>query len=233
MALELTTVALIQDYLQDTTISSATLTVLANAAEATIGRYCGRYSAVALAHWLSSSRVEYIDGESFPHVLLKWTPITAISAVVITTGATTTQSITLTDLECDGIAIASLAAGETTQGNEGRVGFRATAIGPIASWWDYGLAQPSPLFARSGIPNFGGGRKRVKVSYTGGYAAAPGDLSLVATMLAAKLYREQSRDPSINSRTLGDYSETFGRSQDEEMLGSLAAMLSPYVRYLA
>jgi hypothetical protein len=233
LALELTTVALIQDYLSDTTISSATLTVLAGAAEATIARYCGRYSAVSLAHWLSASRVEYIDGESFPHILLKWTPITAISAVVVTTGATTTQTITLTDLECDGIAIASLAAGETTQGDTGRVGFRATAQGPFASWWDYGWPQPSPMMGRNGIPNFGAGRKRVKASYTGGYAAAPADLSLCATMLAAKLYREQGRDPAVNSRTLGDYSESFGRSQDEATLGGLASMLSPYVRYLA
>ena len=233
MALELTSVALIQDYLGDTTVSSATLTVIANAAESSIARYCGRYSAVSLAHWLSASRVEYIDGESFPHILLKYTPITAISAVVITTGATTTQSITLTDLECDGIPIASLTAGETTQGNEGRVGFRANASGPCASWWDYGLPQPSILQGRNGTPNFGNGRKRVKVSYTGGYAAAPGDLSFAATAYAAFLYRQQSRDASVQSESLGQYSVSYSTSNGVSMPDSVADLIAPYVRMLA
>lgn len=231
MALELTSVALIQDYLEDTTISSATLTVIANAAESAIARYCGRYSPVSLAHWLSASRVEYIDGESFPHVLLKYTPITAISAVVITTGATTTQSITLTDLECDGIPIASLTAGETTQGDTGRLGFRAIATGPIASWWDYGLTQPGQF--RSAIPNFGPGRRRVKVSYTGGYAAAPGDLSYAATVYAAFLYRQKGRDPEVQSETLGQYSVSYKTANGVAMPENVADMLMPYVRWSA
>lgn len=196
---ELTTLALVRSYLGDPT-ADATLTQAAiDAAEDRIARECGRFDEAAGAHWLSASRTEYLDGEWSKDVLLTFTPITAVATVSIINSATAATSVTLTDLECDGIPIASLAAG--TPGRVGRLGLRQYSVGSSAAAYASGLD-----FLGDG---FQGGSQRVKVTYTGGYATAPKALAQAAMVYAAQLCRDAARDSSIKSESLGDYSVTF------------------------
>lgn len=206
---ELTSVATVQAYLGDTSISSSLLTTFINAAEAEIARRCNRYDDTEQGnHWLTTTRVQFIDGELSEYAMLKFTPVTAISAVAIVLGSGSTQTITLTNLTMDGREIADLAA--STPGRMGKLAWRwgnCMATGA----WDAGmpytyvpaLVAPSPWFG------FGAGPQRLKVSYTGGFASAPADLALLATKLSAQMYRDRDRDPNVKSETLGAFSQTF------------------------
>jgi len=230
---ELTSVSAVQTFLDDTTLTSGQLTPAINAAEDFIARYCNRYDEAGFNHWLTASRVERLDGNLFNHLLLRWTPVTAIASVALTDTASSSTSITLTDLECDGIAIASLS---TSPGRTGRLGFRATPKASAAAWFDSGWPQPSGLsWVRS--PNFRGTASGVVVTYTGGYASAgvlPRDLTYVATMMAASMYRQQTTDPDVISESLGEWSQTRRNGKEEDTtLGSPFAILERYRRYTA
>lgn len=225
---ELTTPAKVQDYLGDSTLTSGQVTPYIDAAERLIAHACDRLDPSG-NHWLSASHVERIDGEHFPHVLLRFTPVTAIASVAITSDASSSVSIPLTELECDGIAIASL--GSNSPATTGRLGYRASAAGgSLTTWWDAGLPMPNWAWSvRS--PNFGGGRSRVVVTYTGGYASAPADLAMAATILAAEMWRAKGRDPDLVSQTLGQFSQTYRQGKDQDTsLGSVYSLIRPYMR---
>lgn len=222
---ELTTTSAVATYLGDSSLSSSLTTYLA-AAENWIARTCNRWD-LGQNHWLTASRTEYIDGNQSPFVMLRWTPISAVSSVDIVTGASTSYSLTLTDLEVDGIAIASLGASSPTL--IGRLGLRNTTLaGPSA--WDVTPAR-SDSNRYQDWPNFGGGRNRVKVVYTGGYATVTPipDLTMAAMELTAAMWRNKDVNPNLKSETLGDYAYVNGDGSATR-LGSLSEALRNHIR---
>lgn len=209
MALELTTLALVQAYTGDSTLTSGALNPFMNAAEAMIAKACGRFDASG-NHWLSASHTEYFDGEWSDAVRLNFTSVSAITSVAQTTGPSSSITIALTDLSIDGIAIADLST--SNRAHQGILALRYACGAPMSlSAFNAGLDYPGYL---NNGQNLGGGRKRIKVVYTGGYASAPADLSLAATILAVTLYRRKSVNPTIQSETLGRYSYTNKQGED-------------------
>lgn len=227
MALELTSVALFRNYIGDQSADSTLVTTFLNAAEQMIAKSCGRFDPAG-AHWISASHTERIDGEWSPDILLKFTPVTAISSVVVTTSASGSYTVDTTLLEMDGIAIASLSTG-TSAGVTGRLGYRNNGFGSTKAWFDTGIQEPSLL---SVAPNFGGGGNRVVVAYTGGYAAAPDDLILAANILAASMYRARTRDSSLKSEQLGDYSYTLDTQSGAGIPAEVESIIGNYRRIL-
>ena len=175
MALELQTVSAVVAWTGATTTNA---TIIANAVEARIGNYCNRMTQGGFGTvWTSGSRTEYLSGELSDGVLLKWTPITAVASVTMITANGISTTYTLTDLTVDGIEIADLA---TVNGRIGRLQLRS------GSWmWDADYAAQRR--ARVSLPNFGDGRNKIKVVYTGGYSTIPDDLKLAALELAKNI----------------------------------------------
>jgi hypothetical protein len=232
---ELTSTTLVQNWLGDSSIPAATLSPYINLAEASIARYCNRYDDKAGAHWLTSSREEYIQGEFSTHVIVKFTPVTAIASVEIMTSATSSQTLTTTNFSCDGIPFASLA--QANPGTAGQIAFFSGLLNAPAAW-DAGY---TPIYYPSiGVPyspNFAGGQKRVRVTYTGGYwtsgtgSQLPGDLIHAATVLAGIWYQRRMRDPSLRSQTLGEFSETYAQATSDPLKGTdLEGILNAYRR---
>lgn len=222
MALELTTTALIQSELNDTSLSASLLATYANAAEDQIANYCNRRDDAAGAHWLTASRTEYIRVSYAEALILRWSPVTAITSVSTVESATSATALTLADLEVDGLPI----TGTFTAG-AGIVKWRNNP----RSLWLSGYDRP-PVTPSIRWPNFG--RGLIKVVYTGGYAAAPPALILVATQLAALMYRLRSVNLALQSETLGKYSYTraFTRTSGEasDPFSPIRSALEPYVR---
>lgn len=223
---ELTTTSAVSYYIAgDNSLATALTTHLA-AAEDAIAQFAMRRD-LAGVNWLAGSRTEYLDGEIAQSVLLKWTPINAITSVDIITSATTTYTYTLTDLEMDGLPIASLSA--TVTGQVGRLGLRNTFLTNTLGWQS-GTNVGIP-WGRFSIPNFGSGRKRVKVVYNGGYQtnAIPPSLIQAAKQLTAQLYYNRTRDPTIKSTTLGQFSESYGSAFIAGIhLGAVESLIMPY-----
>lgn len=233
MAFELTSVTLIQDYLGDTSASSTTLTTMANAAEAMIARRCNRFDDAGGNHWLTASHTDRITADFARRIGLKHTPISAISSVTITAANGVTYTVPLTSINCDGIAIASLAT--NNMGFQGVLAWYGDPVTSTAAWFDAGLPRPS-AYSAIPSPNFGSGYKSLIVAYTGGYASTsvvPGDLTLAATELSAMMYREKNRDPFKVSETLGQWSAQFAQAtKDDPKFGGLISKIEPYRRYL-
>lgn len=227
MALELSSVALFRTYIGDSAADSTLVTTFLNAAEQTIAKLCGRFHPGG-AHWLTGSKTEYIDGEYAGSILLRWTPVTAVSTVNITTSATASVSVDTTLLEMDGIPIASLTS--NLAGYVGRLGYRNNGFGSTRTWFDTGWPEPG-LMTRA--PNFGGGNARVVVAYTGGYAAAPDDLILAVNILANSYYKARTRDSTLKQETLGDYSYTLAdNAASTSVPAEVEALIGPYRRIL-
>lgn len=194
---ELATVALVRSYLGDATADSTMVQAAIDAAETAIARECGRFDPGG-SHWLTASHTEYIDGECAKDILLTFTPITAVASIDIINAAGSATSVTLTNVECDGLPISGLAAG--TPGRVGRIGWRSYP-GPVTPE-SFGAALD-----QSG-PGWGAGSQRVKVVYTGGFATAPADLVQAAVIYAAQMYRDKDINLGVQSESLGDYSYT-------------------------
>lgn len=230
---ELTSVSTVRSYIGDTSIDSTLLTTFITAAEAQIARWCNRYDETEQGnHWLSSSRVEFMDGFNSDHVMLKHTPVSAVSAVVWVLASGSTQAMTLTDLTLDGREIADL--GATTPGRTGKLAWRYGAI-PTVYEFDNGLGVPdvpAPGWPWTPSPSgFGGGPQRIKVSYTGGFASAPADLAMAATQLAAQMYRDRGKDGNLQSERLGDYQYVNAGAADRYAgIGSIEAAISAHRR---
>jgi hypothetical protein len=208
MAFELTAVSAVQAYLGDASITSAVLTPIINAAEAVIARRCNRYDETQQgSHWLTAARIQYIDGEWSDYVQLKFTPVTGITEIAVIYGPSSTQVQTLTNFTCDGREISGL--GATTPASKGKLVMR---FSNVAYAWSVGLPYYDyavDLGIYGVWSAFSGGYQRVRVTYTGGFASAPADLARAATMLSAEMYRSQTRNMSVKSETLGDYSVTY------------------------
>lgn len=229
---ELTTTAIVQSYLDNTSADATLLTMMIGAAEAEIARLCGRWE-IAGNFWLTAAHTERFDGEDAKNVLLRFTPVTAISSVNITTGASSSVSVTLTNLECDGIAIASLSA--TVAGLVGRLGWRTGGTAITSDWFGQGYPENTVLPMRD-QPNWGSGESSVVVAYTGGYATVAPiyDLQFAATVIVAAMYRNRSRDPSLQSEHFGDYSYVRDiLNSNEKGISSATAAIRNHMRVTA
>lgn len=209
--------------------TSLTNNAILEAAEDWIAKYCRRWS-VDGAHWGRETREEYIDGELSSCVMLKWTPIESITSVQVVTSATGAYTYTLTDLECDGIPIASLTA--LNPGLTGRLGLRSGAL----NIWDMGSGSGWDRASRIPFPNHGGGRQRIKVSYTGGYTSIPPALKLAAKKMCAQVYYNRTRDPTVKSTTLGNFSESYGAADSSGGItapGEVLSLLENFRSYIS
>lgn len=224
MALELQPVSAVVAW---TGASTTNATIIANAVEARIGNYCNRMTqGVGVGTiWTSGSRTEYLSGELSDGLLLKWTPITAVASVTMITANGISTTYTLTDLTVDGIEIADLG---TINGRIGRLQLRAGSY-----MWDQEYAAQRR--ARVAAPNFGAGRNKIKVVYTGGYSTIPDDLKLAALELAKNIVDAKAVSGTLQSETLGNYSYTNASSADaaasEAVMGSAKDLLQPYRSY--
>ncbi len=200
---ELTVASAVIARFGDSTWTTSVVSGFVLSAEAMIARYCGRFDNPTGAHWLTHTRTEYRDGEYADMQPLRWTPVTAVSAVTLVYASGSTKSVTLTDLTMDGIEIASLSASNV--GHNGQLWMRSN---PEQLWTVDSLS----FYSRNQRPNYGGGRKRVKIEYTGGYATAASipDVVLAVQMVTAAMYRNKTHDPNVKSTTLGQFSETYG-----------------------
>lgn len=200
---ELTTGSAVIARFGDSSWTVATVSAFVAAAEAGVARYCGRSDIPGGAHWLTHTRTEYRNGEYADIQPLRFTPVTAVSAVSIIFASGSTQSLTLTDLTMDGIEIADLTS--SVAGVNGVLYMRSN---PYQLW---NVDSLSP-YSRRYTPNFGGGKKKVKIAYTGGYATAAAipDVVLAVQMITANMYRNKFHDPNVKSTTLGQFSETYG-----------------------
>jgi hypothetical protein len=216
---ELVTVNEAQDYLGlGSSENTALVARLLGAAEDKLARLCDRFDTGG-NHWLSAARVEYIDGHSAGRLLLSWRPVTAVASVSLVYAGGDEQALDLSRLTVDGYDL-----GGAFTGPSGVLGFRAS--GPSVMGWEHG----DPVGARMAgpVPNFGGGFRRVKVAYTGGFVTVPNDLALAALETTAMLYRRKDRDPTLKSESLGDWSWT--RDAEAELSAHVSDLIKPYRR---
>ena len=224
--MELTTVALLRTELDDTTsaLSTAELTEKIEAAEDQIALYCNRKDPTGNgAHWLSASRTEDVAGDYKTAMGLVFTPITAVASITIQTSASTSFTVTLTDVTVDNIAVASLST--SRPGHAGIVRYRRGGW-PWAGWPCQVMGTVIPV--RCGF-----GDTPITIAYTGGYSAAPPALKRAATELAAIYYRNKTTNPTLQSETLGSYSYTNRSGSDTaaDPLANVKSLLEPYVRF--
>lgn len=66
------------------------------------------------------------------------------------------------------------------------------------------------------------------VDYTAGYATIPYDVEMATLSVSARLFRDRTRDPGLNSESLGGYS--YSRRGGSEISTEEARMLAPYRR---
>lgn len=217
--------------------STTNATIIAQAVERRIANYCGRRTEDGEATWARAERVEYLSGELHAGVLLKWTPIDAVTSVKIITGSgagagsETYTDIDLAGLALDGIAISDLSAADYAA-QVGYLHYRNTG-----QYWDSTYLSARQLRIPPG--NFGGGRQRVKVVYTGGYASSakpvPDDLKLAALILCKSIHDAKSINGTLQSESLGNYSYTNATGSDvtasETSMGAVKDLLQPYRSY--
>lgn len=220
---ELATASAVQAW---TGADATTATALIAHVEARIANYCNRRTEDGSAVWEDSAKTEFIDGELSQGVLLNWRPIVAVSSVTIITSSSTSTSYTLTDLTVDGIEISGLAA------NPAPYGFLMLRNSGTYVWdSEYIMARS----ARVSSPNFGAGRKRIKVVYTGGYTTIPSDLTLAAKIACKNVYDAKQVSGSVQSESLGNYSYTNkdGSTIDTNQwsFGGVLDLLQPYRSY--
>lgn len=140
--------------------------------------------------FLSAAQVEYFNGDWNDRFVLTYTPISATPAPVITSNDQTVSTDVYTIINSSGI-----------------VGMKTSAS---VLWQSGAMLSAYPPNTRMGWPNFGEGFQVIEATYTGGYGATPipGALTQAALELVGTLYRRKSRDPTLQSETLGDYAYT-------------------------
>jgi hypothetical protein len=60
------------------------------------------------------------------------------------------------------------------------------------------------------------GRQSLLVEYVGGFTTVPDDLVQACLVVASRLFRNRSKDSSISTESLGDYSYSFRNKAEEE-----------------
>lgn len=207
--------------------STADATLILAGVEARIANYCNRKTHDGSAVWEDTAKTEFLDGEWSDGVLLNWRPIVGVTSITQITGSSTSYAYTLTDFTVDGIEIAGLS---TNPAPYGRLQMRG---GVSSGYWESdGFAARR---SRVSFPNFGAGRNRIKVVYTGGYTTIPDDLKLAALEACKSVYNAKSVSATLKSESLGNYSYenvTGAEAGDSEWIfGNVKDLLQPYRSY--
>lgn len=220
MAITLTTLAKIKTHLGITVSTYDTqLTAMAEAAEGRIFEYTNRPDGFA-----SGSHTEYFDGEWFPTLpALLYSPITAVASVKIIRGEGSSETLDLSTMSIDGLPL----DGTAFSTRVGIIAMRSRG----ATNWEHGDPYVSGPSIR-GVPNFGGGFRRVQVIYTGGYGTIPAALDFATIEFTAHIWRRKDRDPALKSESLGDYSYTLAdfASDAQAIPSQVRDLIDPYRR---
>lgn len=202
------------------------LTRAMNVAEKSIFRICGRnVGALAQHGFVTGSKVEYLNGWLGDTLILAYTPVTAVASVVVvysadSSGTESTTTIALSRLQCDGYPL----GGSAFNAEAGVLGYRSTGQEQRAAF-EYG--EPLSNFLAWAEPAFPDGHKKVKVTYTGGYAttAIPADLQQAAIEYAASIFKRSGA-----WKGGGGTSEAFTKQVMDTENERLMSLLSPYIR---
>lgn len=95
---------------------------------------------------------------------------------------------------------------------------------PTDSLEDYQVDLDSGIIYGQQLPI----HRSVLVDYTAGYATIPYDVENATISVAARLFRDRTRDPGVTSESLGGYS--YSRRGSSEIDATEAKMLAPYRR---
>ena len=140
--------------------------------------------------FLSASHTEKIDGATAQFITVTYVPVTGTP--VITINSETIDS----DLY-------------TIETDTGIIGFKNSEYD---MWFTGGVPNLHglPVYDFNTGPNWGDGFRNVQIVYTGGYAssAIPGNLKQAALDITSYIWTKRQRDPSLQSKKLGDLSWT-------------------------
>lgn len=184
-------------------------------ADASIGRYCGRFNATTGAETFSQgSRDERYSGRGTDKILLKNTPATAVSAVSLIDDSGTETTLASTEYRL---------SSDSQLGVLRRLG----GVGTEAAW-DRAFANTTSLPASRFVftPRWPEGFENVRVQYTGGYATIPDDLEYVATRVVAEMYRNRRENNRAQSDSVDG--QGVGYRSVDEIVRRFRSMLSPY-----
>lgn len=204
------------------------LEFIATGVDAIIKQYCKRDIE-------SATYTEYYDGQDTHELVLRSTPVTAITGVWVHQGGF--------------YGLAPGAFPSTTEITEGanfvrKLGkngicnsgilIRVSGLNAGFTGW-YPEHYMSNKLAASRLPIWPFGQGNIKVTYTAGYATIPKDLKIAGAMIVAGLAKDLPLGGRITSESLGAYSYTldrstdFGRSSRPE-IASVANILGRYRR---
>lgn len=155
----------------------------------------------------SQEFVEQVDGSDTDNLVVKNTPITAVSKI-------------------DFI----LHGGSKTEVDSDSYRFSENEIRIIISRRDVArLVRTANVGVEFGHTDaFDLGFQNYEVTYTGGYDPVPAGLVQGCIDVVAIMYRGRSTDTSMQSETIGDYSYT--RKADEQVRMAIADAIAPYRR---
>lgn len=202
------------------------LTRAMNVAEASINRICGRNVGAKSTHgFVTGTKVEYIDGDLADRLVLRYTPVTAVASVANVYGADSSgtessTSVSLTTLQVDGYPL----GGSAFNAEIGVLGYRNNGRDQVYGF-EYG--EPQAAYMPFSRPAFPDGSKKVKVTYTGGYAAnlIPADLTQAAIEMAASIFKR-----SGVWKGGGAGGEAFTKQVMDADNERLMSLLHPYIR---
>lgn len=161
---------------------------------------------------------EVYDGNDSDTLVLKNTPITAVSAVKVRSGLAdaTPETLDTNTYVFEGRLLRRLSDSDLYW--ESPVGFRLNAAATVVS------AAKWPA-----------GFQNVLVTYTAGYTSFPADLQLAMYRLVDSLLARIGRDSNLQSENLGDYGYTMAQQAVERwwfaaLTPEVVALLEPYRR---
>ena len=96
--------------------------------------------------------------------------------------------------------------------------------GWVYSLTDYGLDEDKGILYGSSLSGY----QSVIVDYTGGFTTIPYDLVQATLTVAARFFRDRTRDSGIASESLGGYS--YSRRAAAEQQEEIRELLAPYRR---
>lgn len=215
-----------------------------DAADAAVKEYCGRdFESTSYPGAASRGRGDsgYYDGTGRPELLLRQTPVTAVSAVYLDAGGYYGQASgafaasTLLTAGVDYIIQYDGSLGGASASHSGIL-LRMGGFGgnPGLGWGDAEAVTGSLVRPFTG-PVWPRGRGNIKVAYTAGYSSTtvPADLSAAVIELATRIHvTAENGGYPVASETLGEYSVSFaqGLGEGRPELATVRQLLSRYRR---
>lgn len=177
--------------------------------------------------FLTGSKVELLDGDYARSVVLTYTPVTAVASVVDVYAATSAGVESTTTIDMTRLAVDGYAIGGSFSAPDGVLAFRdGSDAGGFLVGED--VAGMSRFWPEGTTPNFGGGFRKIKVTYTGGWAASsfPATLKQAIIELAAWRYKSRGQYPV----TAGERNASRDGDRPPDIPDGIWDMLSSYRR---